>query len=317
MASKSDEILSVSSVASEASHEAANSGKVASDGASNEEPTPGAASSSSAAGSPKSLTPMSDEHSATDSARDIVESGSAMCSKSAGAGNLSGNALASGDSHAKYKSVEKEKLGEELPNLKASIYFKLSGGRTRNRTFPGDVNKYGRELLQEWSRQFRYGLSCAKNDNRKVLTSAKRNGTVSIDRAMAFGWFRTTQEKYSELFYHDSDAHKAHLGLGLQNAKKDGQVLGQPNTLERFDQARNRVIKPPPAGTKVAEFYPNEYHHSDESVGSMLGRDYKNEFVEVKWQSYKEFPAMPTTYFMMFGAVKVHVYTHESGRGKS
>ena len=117
-------------VASEASHEAAYSGKVASDGASNEEPTPGAASSSSAAGSPNSLTPMSDEHSATDSARDIVESGSAMCSKSAGAGNLSGNALASGDSHAKYKSVEKEKLGEELPNLKASIYFKLSGGRS-------------------------------------------------------------------------------------------------------------------------------------------------------------------------------------------
>ena len=50
-----------------------------------------------------------------------------------------------------------------------------------------------------------YGYSSTKPDSRKVLTSAKRNGTISVDRAMAFGWFRKSQEKYSELFYHDDE----------------------------------------------------------------------------------------------------------------
>ena len=204
---------------------------------------------------------------------------------------------------------------EEAPTLKASIYFKLSGGRTRNRTFPGDVNKHGRELLQEWSRQFRYGLSCAKKDVRKVFTSAKRNGTLAVDRATAFGWFRKSQIKYSDLFYYDEEDDTALQITQLRNAGITDHNTIQALKVNRFISGKKRRIKLPPVGTKISQFTPNVYHHhSNKNEGNVFGD--RTEFVEIVWESYKHFNNVPTTFFLMFGMTKVYVYTHESGRGK-
>ena len=180
--------------------------------------------------------------------------------------------------------------------MKASIYFKVLGGRTVNRTFPGDVNPKGRQLLQAWSREFREGASSLVPDKRNVCTKAKRNGTVYVDRLSAFSWFRSSHEKYSEHVLRDEGHYQALLTGGSNS---------------------DNLLQPLPASTKISKFLPSEYRQ--ESSKGKKGKVIENkgkEFVEIEWDSTVNFSKEPGSYFLMFGLTKVHIFTLKSGKGE-
>lgn len=180
----------------------------------------------------------------------------------------------------------------ERHNLKASIYFKVSEGRTVNRTFPGDVNKTGRKLLQLWSRQFRDGHSCKVADERKVLTRAKRNGNIYVSRSTAFGWFRRSHEKFIEHMLREESRSQT-LMTGFLNVS---------------------LLQPLPQGIRVLSFLPTEFRNKRvKSKRLISGGD---EFVEIVWETSRPFPKAPTTYYLNFGLTRVHVFTLQSGKGQ-
>ena len=87
--------------------------------------------------------------------------------------------------------------------FKTSIYFKFADGHTRNRTFPGDVSKRGRALLQEWSRQFRIGetVGSRPSDQRRVRTVSIRKNLMILSRTDAWTWLRASHQKYAALYH--------------------------------------------------------------------------------------------------------------------
>lgn len=173
-------------------------------------------------------------------------------------------------------SLTKSTTTTKKTNLKASIYFKFSHDRSRNRTYPGNVNARGRSLLQEWSSQFRSGASSTVIESRRVRATAKRCKLAVITREKAFEWFRKSQEKYALMY----------LKEDMANAKT-----------EEFD-----MYPVPPA--HVVRFRPSVYMHDDRS-----------DYVEIVWDSVLQFPESPGVWGLNFGESRVPIITLEHGRG--
>ena len=177
-----------------------------------------------------------------------------------------------------------EHAKEEARLCKASVYFKFSGNRTRNRTFPGSMDKRGRELILEWSRQFRAGVSIRQRhnrDDRTVHTTAKRRKLAVITRERAFEWFRVSQEKYALMFRESDKAG----GLDADGAVKIGPY------------------PVPPA--KVVQFEPSVFVRGEENT----------DYIEIMWDDQTQFPEMPEIWWLNFGRTRVPIIALEHGRG--
>ena len=161
---------------------------------------------------------------------------------------------------------------------KASIYFKFSRNRTRNRTFPGSVNKRGRSLLQEWSRQFRIGHSSHQGSNldtRCARSTAKRCKLAVITRKRAFEWFRMSQEKYALMYL------KGDIGSGVGVTRHVDQIS---------------MYRVPPA--RVVQFEPCLFVRQGDNTA----------YVEITWDNQVQFPELPGVWGLNFGHTRVPVF---------
>ena len=174
------------------------------------------------------------------------------------------------------------------PRCKASVYFKFSRNRTRNRTFPGSMDKAGRAIILEWARQFRTGSSSfdgggrlgEASDQRRVLTTAKRCKRAQITRERAFEWFRASQEKYA-LTYLASDVAWRRVGAA------DDQVNTYPS---------------PPA--RVVQFQPHVFVPGE-----------RTNYIEITWDNQVQFPEEPEIWGLNFGCTRVPIHALEHGGG--
>ena len=170
----------------------------------------------------------------------------------------------------------KEEQEEVETRCKASVYFKFSQGRTRNRTFPGSMDKRGRALILEWARQFRGGDSSSPErepDERVVHTMAKRCKLATVTRKSAFDWFRMSQEKYALMYLE-----------------------------KEVDAYRFNILPLPPA--RVVQFKPCVFVPGEGT-----------EYVEITWDNEVQFPEMPEIWGLSFGQTLVAIHALEHGRG--